>query len=250
MHDHLKNVALVLAAHGDRGGEARDETLRLHARRLQDTGLFAHVSAGALKSEGLPLEAALASAHSSAAKRIVIYPFFMADGYFTKTVLPKRIAEAGLRKKIHQLRPLGVDAGLPALVLDEAVRAAAASGLHPPHTRLLIVGHGSKLSRASLRSTERVACKVRQRKAFASVETAYLEEDPWLAAQLSSSPLPTLVSGFFSGDGLHAAEDVPEAIRQSGAQAVYCGPIGRTEAVVALIVAAVADATPGVGFQL
>jgi sirohydrochlorin ferrochelatase len=56
------------------------------------------------------------------------------------------------------------------------------------------------------------------------------------------------VSGFFSGDGLHAAEDVPEAIAEAGAnaadgagaEAVYAGSIGTSPALVDLIRSSIA----------
>jgi sirohydrochlorin ferrochelatase len=55
---------------------------------------------------------------------------------------------------------------------------------------------------------------------------------------LRASAAPAVVAGFFFGNGLHAGEDVPDAITETGANAVYTGAIGNTPAVAPLIAAA------------
>ena len=247
-HVALSDVAVVLAAHGDRGGrsgEARNATLLAHASSLAATGAFRSVGAGTLKSEDLALKDALAQAHATGAARVAVYPMFMADGFFTSKALPERIAAVGLAHLCTLLPPLGLDPLMPSLIMQHAVAAAQTAALNPAHTRLLLVGHGSKISRASLRSTERVACKLRQLQRFAFIETAYLEESPFLDAQLKSAELTTLVSGFFSGDGLHAAEDVPGAIAQAGANAHYAGSIAGQPGIAQIVEAAVRAAFAG-----
>lgn len=236
---NLSDVAVVLAAHGDRGGDAPDAILRSHANALTATGSYRLVTAGTLRPAELALEDALHQARASGASRIAVYPMFMADGYFTGKVLPARIAAVGLAQFCTLLAPLGLDPQLPSLMMSQALACAGGAGLQPAHTRLLVVGHGSKLGRASLRSTERVACKLRKMRRFAWVETAYLEEAPFLNAQLRCSDLATLVLGFFSGDGMHAAEDVPGAIAEAKADAVYAGSVGREPDIANIIDAAV-----------
>jgi sirohydrochlorin ferrochelatase len=51
-----------------------------------------------------------------------------------------------------------------------------------------------------------------------------------------------VVVGFFAGDGLHSAEDVPAAIAESGSRAVYAGSIGKSAKLQDLILAAVTAA--------
>jgi sirohydrochlorin ferrochelatase len=65
-----------------------------------------------------------------------------------------------------------------------------------------------------------------------------LEEAPFLEDELKHEGVATIVSGFFFGDGMHAGEDVPAAIRETGAHAVYAGPVGRSARVATLIAAA------------
>lgn len=235
-------IAVVLVAHGERGGDFSNGALHAHAEAVRASGGFAAVSSGVLN--GTPtFEEALALAAHSAARHILVYPFFMADGYFSRQVVPRRIRAAGLDARCRVLQPLGLDPGLPELILAEALATAAGAGLDPAASRLLLVGHGSKGARASIRATEEVAARVAIGGRFQSVETAFLEEPPFLDDMLVGRRPPTVVVGFFSGDGLHAAEDVPEAIAAMAANAVYTGAIGSKPGIDNLIVAAVLAAT-------
>ncbi len=223
----LQNIAVVLAAHGDRGGDAPNSTLLAHRTALEAMGVFRRVTAGVLKGD-LDLAAALAEAEAASPDRIVVYPMFMADGYFTNKVLPERIAAAGLAAPWQITAPLGLDPRLPALALFEALSTAARAQLDAAKCRLLLVGHGSELGPASANATRRAAEAIASHGRFATIETAFLEEAPFIDASLVAGTRTTIVSGFFSGDGLHAAEDVPNAITASGQPAIYAGPIGRS----------------------
>ena len=230
-------VALVLAAHGDRGGNAPNQTLLAHRDRLAKSAAFDFTGAGVFRGDP-SLAGALEAARQSGAGRVLIYPLFMSGGYFTKKVLPERIAEAGLAGRCEILAPLGLDPALPPVILNRAVSAANDARIDPCHARLLVVGHGSAGARASAKSTERVACWLRKTRTFAYTETAFLEEEPMLGAQLCGPHPATVVVGFFSGDGLHAAEDVPGAILEANANAIYAGSVGPLPEVTEIIAAA------------
>jgi len=233
----LQDMSLVIAGHGERGGARTNSTLIAHAAAVRQLVDSRCVTWGVLKGER-SLEEALAEAHAAEARHILVYPFFMADGYFVGTVLPDRIRMAGLDDVCRILTPLGLESRLPALMLAESLRATRAAGLDARATRLLVAGHGSKFGPASARATRRAAAAVARACHFAHIDTAFLEEAPFLAAKLESKPSPTVVSGFFSGEGLHAAEDVPRLIRNSTANAIYAGPIGRSPSIPELILAA------------
>lgn len=232
------SVAAMLVSHGDRAGEDRNATLRaLAAATSELTGLGA-ITAGVLKGEPL-LEDALKDARASGAVTLLVYPLFMADGYFVRKILRERIDAAGVSAMSRILAPLGVDPGLPQLMLNEALRAAATAGFEPSASRLLIVGHGSKIGPASATATRQAAARVAIARRFARVTTAFLEEDPFIEDTLRDTSMPTVVSGFFVGDGMHAGEDVPDAIAETGANAVYAGPIGSAPGIPTLIAAAI-----------
>jgi sirohydrochlorin ferrochelatase len=127
--------------------------------------------------------------------------------------------------------------------LREALAAAEANGLDPGQTRLLIAGHGSKLGPASATATRKAAARVAIARRFAIVATAFLEEEPFVEDALRGNPTPTVIAGFFFGDGLHAGDDIPEIIAEAGAHAVYTGAIGNNPAVAPLIAAALLSQT-------
>lgn len=231
-------VAAVLASHGDRGEGERNVTLLAHAEQVRALIGLATVTAGVLKGEP-PIEEALSAAKASGAGVIVVYPLFMADGYFTRTVLAERIRVAGLEGASRVLAPLGLDPALPQLMLDDALKAAQGAGIDPARARLLVVGHGSKFGPASAEATQRAAAALEAAGGFATVATAFLEEAPLLADALADAARPTVVSGFFYGDGMHAGEDVPGAIRDAHADAIYAGSVGSSRRVAEVIAAAI-----------
>jgi len=235
MTPNWASIAVVLASHGDRGGSQPNAALRSQADAVTAlTGL--RVWTGVLKGDPT-LEDALAEAATSGAARIAVYPLFMADGYFVQKVR-ERIAAAGFENKAQLLTPLGLDPALPDLIVESATETAQHSGFEPELSRLLIVGHGSKLGPASASATRKVAARAALARRFASVATAFLEEDPFLDDALRASNAQTVVAGFFFGDGMHAGDDVPEAIAETGARAIYTGAIGNSPAVAPLIAAA------------
>jgi sirohydrochlorin ferrochelatase len=231
----LGEVAVILAAHGDRGGDNPNATLHGHCAALADNGVFHSVSPGILRGEP-QLEASVRAALAAGAKSLAVYPMFMAEGYFTRKVLIQRLAALEIPIDVHVLAPLGADPRMPSLMLGQAIETAEQHGLALDTTRLLIVGHGSKIGPASADATRAVAGMIEREGRFGRVETAFLEEPEFLEDALSrQSALPTVVLGFFSGDGLHAAEDVPEAISETQANAVYAGSIGKSPALVEMV---------------
>ncbi|MBN8911370.1 MAG: hypothetical protein J0H65_04780 [Rhizobiales bacterium] len=230
-----KKLAVVLASHGDRGGASPNAALHRQAEAVHVlTGLT--VLTGMLKGDAT-IEQAITDAAATGAARVAVYPLFMADGYFVQKVR-ERVNAAGVTPEPLMLTPLGLDPGLPDILVQEALAAASAAGLDAATSRLLIVGHGSKLGPASAAATRKAAARAALIRRFASVTTAFLEEEPFVEDALRASIVPTIVAGFFFGDGMHAGEDVPDAIAETGASAVYTGAIGNSPAVAPLIAAA------------
>ena len=98
-------------------------------------------------------------------------------------------------------------------------RPRATPAFDPAASRLLVVGHGSKFGPASAEATQERRPRIARAGSFASVATAFLEEPPFLKTRLRRVEAPTVVAGFFFGDGMHAGEDVPAAIAEAGAAA-------------------------------
>jgi sirohydrochlorin ferrochelatase len=235
------NAAVILLAHGERGGAFSNAVLLGHAERIAADLTGYHVGAGVLSGEPT-LEAAMTAAAGATAGPLIIYPFFMASGFFVNVRIPERIGALGLADRCRILAPLSAAERLPALIRDEAAQQAARLGLDPRESRLLLVGHGSKGSRASAEATMMVAACLGEMAGFRQVQTAFLEEAPFLDDAVASVTMPTVVVGFFNGDGLHARDDVPAALENYAAPVAYTGAIGAVAGVSDIIRGEVAKA--------
>lgn len=225
---------VVVVGHGERGGAFSNAIIKGHAEAVAAALPGVPVAAGVLS--GTPtFEDALAAAGRDG-RRILVYPYFMAAGFFVGTKIPKRLADAGYAHRCRILAPLGADPGLPSLILRKAVESAGMElQAEPSSCRLLLVGHGSQVSRASALATEAVAARLREIGGFGAVVTSFLEEPPEVDEVITADDRPTVVVGFFNGDGLHAAEDVPEALALARGPVCYTGAIGAMPEVGGLI---------------
>ena len=230
-----RTVAIVLASHGDRGGDFRNRGLAAHVKALSEGGQFRLVTGGVLNGEP-SLEQAFSQAEQSGAEWILVYPMFMSAGYFAAEELPRRVKAANLSVLTSILQPFGVDHRTPLLLLEGALRAAKASNVNPSEARLLVVGHGSKHGPANADATRAAAKAIEERSPFARIDTAFIEEEPFVTDTLSQFEGSTVVAGFFSGDGMHSGKDIPDAIRESGVAATYTGPVGLHPRVPELVV--------------
>ncbi len=178
------------------------------------------------------LEAALTRLHDP-----LIYPFFIAEGWFTRTTLPRRLADAD-HPGLTQLPAFGHDPALPALMAELALAAAEDHALTASRTTLVLAAHGSKVSRASATITEEVAAKLRSYGIFASVRCGYIEEAPYLSDALAPGDHgPALCLPFFALNAGHVQDDVPEAWARAGNPGPLLPPVGEALFVPRLIAA-------------
>lgn len=165
----------------------------------------------------------------------LIYPMFMAEGWFTGTELPRRLAEAGaLHARI--MRPFGTDPALPDLILAKAGQAAAAEGWQPHETTLLLTAHGSARSQASFNITNALASRIAPH--FARVVTGFVEQSPFIAD--AARNLGRAVSlPLFALQADHVLNDLPIALDKAGFTGPRLPPIGLAPEIPALIAGAI-----------
>ena len=163
----------------------------------------------------------------------LIYPMFMAEGWFTRSELPRRLAQAGAARA-SILRPFGTDPALPALIVAKAHQAAREMGWQPDQTTLLLTAHGSGRSQASFTITNAVADQITPH--FARVVTGFVEQEPFLLD--AARGLTQAVSlPFFALRAEHVLDDLPAALDQAGFTGPRLDPIGLAPEVPALIAA-------------
>lgn len=152
--------------------------------------------------------------------RAVILPFFMAEGWFTRKQLPKRLSAADWQGTVLTAA-FGHAAGMVDLAARAALQGAAAHGIAPATATLILAAHGSQVSRASATRTEELAAALRAATPFAQIVTGYVEEPPFLAEVAADVTGPALVLPFFATRAGHVADDLPEAL----AEARFSGPL-------------------------
>lgn len=174
----------------------------------------------------------------------LVYPFFMAEGWFTSKVLPKRICHVDHR----QLPPFGQDPNLPDLAarLVRQVRATqgqpfeAASGSDPSAPGcLLLAAHGSARGPKAAAATELFATALRPLLPELEVRTAYIEQAPYLADVAANMPSDGLCLPFFAQSGDHVKDDIPEALSSAKFDGTVLPALGTTPEVARLIAKAI-----------
>lgn len=165
----------------------------------------------------------------------LIYPMFMAEGWFTRTELPRRLAKAGA-PAARILRPFGTDPGLPDLIVAKATQAAIAQGWQPGQTTLLLSAHGSQRSQASFTITQALARQIAPQ--FHRVVTGFVEQAPFIAD--AARGLTRAVSlPLFALRAEHVLDDLPQALDQAGFSGPRLDPLGLAPEVPAMIAASI-----------
>jgi sirohydrochlorin ferrochelatase len=222
----------LIVAHGAPADPAPQEVVL----KALATATAHHLPEGwRLRGATMAAEGALEEALAGLSQPL-IYPFFMAEGFFTGTLLPRRLTAAGVTAAV-QTPPFGVDPALPALMARVALEAAQASGITPADSALLVAAHGSKVSRTSADSTHAMVAALGPLTGFGRILAGFVEEAPFLADQ-ARSLAHGICLPFFALEAGHVVGDIPEAMEEAGFDGPILSPIGQHPDVPALIAAA------------
>ncbi len=131
----------------------------------------------------------------------LVFPLFMAGGWFTRVQIPDRLRAAGA-DGWQMLEPFGCLTALH----DLTVRIAAESGA----AQIVVAGHGSFKSPVPAAITRHVADGSRARRGSRPVPPSSTSRRGWMTCRPRSAPrLPA----YFAMAGGHVAEDIPGALR-------------------------------------
>jgi sirohydrochlorin ferrochelatase len=189
-----------------------------------------------LRGATLAMDGSLEAALDGLADPLV-YPFFMAEGFFTGRALPGRLVRAG-RPDARQMAPFGLHPDLPGLMADAAVDGARANGIDPGAAALILAAHGSQVSATSKQSTYAMADRMRALTPFRQVVVGLIEEPP-LLADAARGLGPAVCLPFFALRAGHVEQDVPQALADAGFAGPLLPAIGEHARVPDLIAAAV-----------
>lgn len=172
----------------------------------------------------------------------LVYPLFMAGGWFTATHLPARLAEAG-GEGWRILPPFGLDPGVQALTLRLAQEAAARRGVIPADMAVLLAAHGSFRSAAPSEVAFAMAARLRDEAGFARVEAGFIDQSPRIVEVAAGMPPGSLVLPFFAARGGHVVDDLPQALAEAGFAGAVLPPVGLDARVPGLIRRALREAS-------
>ena len=203
--------ALLLVGHGSLRKASGTAMLRL-ADHLRERGVAPIVAAGFLNFSQPTFAEAIQDCVDAGATRVAVQPYLLIDGFYSRRLLPRLLAEArAAHPDLHltATAPLGFHPALISLVSDRA-RASLADAPALP-TGLLIMAHGTPFANANA-PIEQLARELENR--FASVAVGYLElNDPSIpaaAADLVLSGVSRIVAlPYFLHLGEHVATDLP-----------------------------------------
>lgn len=163
----------------------------------------------------------------------LVFPLFMAGGWFTRAHLPAQIAAAG-GKDWQVLEPLGCDPGLHDLAANLVAQSGAA--------RAVLAAHGSGRSPAPAGLAHYLAARVTRQTGVATT-AAFIDQSPRLCDLDPMGP-DAICLPFFALAGEHVTEDLPRDLMASGFKGRILPAIGLDPAVPALIANAILRKVP------
>lgn len=166
----------------------------------------------------------------------LVFPFFMADGWFTRTALPARLAGAGAGR-LTILPPFGLTVGLADLALAALRAEATARGWAVGATTIVLAAHGSGRSAAPAAAARRFAATLGP-EGFAEVRLGFIEQSPPIARAAAGIGPQSLCLPLFVARWGHVTNDLPAALAAAGFRGHCLPPIGDLPEVPALIAAA------------
>ncbi|KZL05167.1 hypothetical protein PsAD2_04522 [Pseudovibrio axinellae] len=161
----------------------------------------------------------------------LVFPLFMADGWFVRKALPNRLG--ALKPRI--LPPLGILPELPALVAELLKERILQQGWELENTRLLIAAHGSATGPVPAECTRAFAGLLLQHIALGDTRIGFLEQRPFLHETASDMDRQTILLPLFAGDGGHVESDLPLALKHAGFHGLRLPALGQLNFVPELI---------------
>lgn len=172
------------------------------------------------------------------AEQLLVYPHFMADGWFTTEELPRRLAAAGTGR-FDVLPAFGLDSAVLRLCLRRAREAALNLGCGPGQAAVLVAAHGSPSDPRPAAAAGAAVRILARSDLFREVRAGFVDEEPFLAdaARIDG---PAICLPFFAGRAGHVETDVPAALAGARFHGPILAPIGVDAEVPGIVAAALA----------
>ncbi|MCB2129707.1 MAG: cobalamin biosynthesis protein CbiX [Rhodobacteraceae bacterium] len=177
----------------------------------------------------------------AALDRPLIFPFFMADGWFIRDLLPRRIADTG-HEAGPVLTPFGLLPATAALAGRILHDAAGTAGWDPAATTVILAAHGSGRSPHPAEAARALENHLRADGGFAAIRTGFVEQSPSIAEAARGAGAQSLCLPLFVARWGHVRDDIPAGLSEAGFAGRLLAPLGCHGAVPDLIAGALRDA--------
>jgi len=237
----FRDTALILAGHGSTLNPDSSRYTRETAHRIRERDIFGEVRSAFWKEQPSYVDAL----RGLKSRKVVVVPWFLANGYFTTKVLAREFAEvSGCECRLTD--PIGSRPEILAHLQKRAARLLAARGWHPSQVSLLVASHGTPLHKGSREAASGLAEQMAG-DGYRRARAVFLEEEPRIADwKKHAAEGPVMVLPHFLAGGLHGSEDVPELLGIQGSaeqwyrvektEIGYGEPLGRPEEMEDVIV--------------
>jgi sirohydrochlorin ferrochelatase len=170
----------------------------------------AHLPGWRVGSATLAEDGALADALDDLGPAGVVFPLFMACGWFTGVHLPDRLRAAG-----GGAWRLTLPFGCAPAIQDLTVAIARAATDVPAQTDLILAAHGSGRSPAPAIIAHSLAARIAREGRFRRVQAAFIDQSPRIADVVGFGH-DALCLPFFAAKGGHVVDDLPAALSTAG----------------------------------
>ncbi|MCB2116625.1 MAG: cobalamin biosynthesis protein CbiX [Rhodobacteraceae bacterium] len=172
---------------------------------------------------------------------VTVFPFFMADGWFIRTLLPRRLAEAGA-VGARILAPFGLLPGTASLAVDVLSEALSLREWRAEETTLVLAAHGSGRSPYPADAARALQSDIAMHLRFAESRLGFIEEAPELVEVAEAAGPRALCLPLFVARWGHVEDDIPAALHAAGFRGDSLPPLGTDPRVPALIARAIVAA--------
>jgi sirohydrochlorin ferrochelatase len=165
----------------------------------------------------------------------VVFPMFMAGGWFTRVQIPAKLAEAGVPSGPDGwtvLEPFGCDPAVHDLCVT-LVREAGG-------TEVILAAHGSFKSAVPSDIARHVAARI-SAETGATMRVGFIDQDPQLS---TLTGFGTVCLPFFAAEGGHVSDDIPAALAKAGFTGRILPPVGLDARVPGIIATALVRGAP------
>ena len=173
--------------------------------------------------------------------RPLVFPFFMADGWFTRTELPRRLDAAG-GQGLAILPAFGLMGEVTALAGKAARTAVLGRSWRIEDTCLILAAHGSGRSREPAAAARAIEAAIMAALPFREVRTGFIEETPSLAKAAEAAGERAICLPLFVARWGHVLADIPQALAQAGFRGPCLAPIGARPEVAGIVANALSHA--------